>query len=278
MMSESWLKLTNQVCVVTGATGGMGEKICFEFAKQGAVVVLIDIKAAALATLKQKLETETGATVYVENCDVTDPAAVEAASQSIVAEAGHIDVLVNTAGILKFAPLEDLKYETWQQVLKVNLDGYFLTAQTFGKVMKAQGHGSMVHISTVASLAPETYSGAYSTSKAGVNMLSKQIAAEWGQYGVRSNVLMPCLVKTPMSMPFYADPEVENGRKKLTANKRIGTVQDIADGVLFLASDRASYVNGAALPVDGGFNMMMGDQIPKPGGRKQYAIDHETDW
>ncbi len=177
-------------------------------------------------------------------------------------------------GILKFAPLEKLDYQTWQQVLNINLNGYFLMAQKFGQVMMKQKSGTMIHISTVASQSPETYSGAYSTSKAGVNMLSKQLAAEWGEFGIRSNVIMPCLVKTPMSMSFYSDPQVENGRKKLTANKRIGSVQDIANTVLFLASDRSDYINGAQIPVDGGFNIMMGDQIPKPGGRKEYALEH----
>lgn len=275
-MTKTWLNLTDKVCVVTGATGGMGEKICADLAQQGAIVVLVDVKTDALSSLAEKLR-RNDARVIIENCDVTSEKAVKNMCAEVVEQQGHIDVLINTAGILKFAPLEDLDYKTWQEVIKVNLDGYFLTSQILGKQMIKQGGGAMVHISTVASLAPETYSGAYSTSKAGVNMLSKQLAAEWGQYGVRSNVLMPCLVKTPMSIPFYADPEVEAGRKQLTASKRIGSVQDISDGVLFLASDRASYVNGAALPVDGGFNMMMGDQIPKPGGRKMYAVKHMND-
>lgn len=273
-MSENWLNMSGKVCVVTGATGGMGEKICMDFAKQGANVVLVDIKDKELVSLKNKIQTDCDVTVLTENCDVTSPDQVTQMCQDVVKQLNRIDVLVNTAGILKFSPLENLDYEVWKQVINVNLNGYFLTSQILGKQMIKQGSGAMVHISTVASLSPETYSGAYSTSKAGVNMLSKQLAAEWGRYGVRSNVLMPCLVKTPMSMPFYADPDVENGRKKLTASKRIGNVQDISDGVLFLASERASYINGAALPVDGGFNMMMGDQIPKPGGRKEYALKH----
>lgn len=273
-MSESWLALTDQVCVVTGAVGGMGTRICEALAQQHAQLVLVDLKAEALTALKARLETQYQVKVMTGSCDATDPKQVQALCDQVLAQFGKVDVLINTAGILKFAPLEDLSYATWQQVINVNLNGYFLMAQTFGKAMIAQKHGAMIHISTVASMDPETYSGAYSTSKAGVNMLSKQLAAEWGQFGVRSNVIMPCLVKTPMSAPFYADPAVENGRKQLTASKRIGTVDDIANLALFLASDCSSYLNGDEIPVDGGFHMMMGDQIPKPGGRREFAIKH----
>lgn len=147
-------------------------------------------------------------------------------------------------------------------------------SQRFGKAMIKQHKGTIVNISTIASRFPETYSGAYSTTKAGVNMLSRQIAAEWGQFGVRSNCVLPCLVKTPLSADFYSDPAVEQGRKALTASKRIGNLDDIANTVLYLSSDRSDYTNGGEVTVEGGFGIMMGDQIPKPGGRREYAIEH----
>lgn len=105
-------------------------------------------------------------------------------------------------------------------------------------------------------------------------MISKQIAAEWGQFGVRSNCVLPCLVKTPLSKDFYKDKEVEDGRSRLVASKRIGELKDISNTVLFLASDRSDYTNGDEINVDGGIGIMMQDMIPKPGGRRQYAIDH----
>lgn len=105
-------------------------------------------------------------------------------------------------------------------------------------------------------------------------MMSRQMAAEWGQFGVKSNCVLPCFVKTPLSAPFYADPEVEQGRKRLTASKRIGDLSDISNAVLFLASDRSDYTNGGEVTVEGGFGIMMGDMTPKPGGRRQYAIEH----
>lgn len=273
-MATDWLGLKDKVCVVTGAIGGMGTKICHELAAQEATVVALDMKRDPLEKFVKELKTTYQTNALAVACNVTDEASVQHAVTQVKDALDHVDVVINTAGILKFDPLEDLDYATWKQVLDVNLNGYYLITHEFGKLMIAQKHGTFVHISTVASDIPETYSGAYSTSKAGVNMLSKQVAAEWGMFGIRSNVLEPCLVKTPMSADFYADPKVENGRKALTASKRIGTTQDIANAILFLASDRSSYINAAALPIDGGFSVMMQNQIPKPGGRRGFAETH----
>lgn len=273
-MADNWLELNDKVCVVTGAIGGMGTKICEALAGQHAKVVALDMKAEAVSEFADRLSTDYHVETLAVACNVTDETSVQAAVAQVQAKFNRVDVVINTAGILKFDPLEDLDYATWKQVLDVNLNGYYLVTHEFGKVMIKQHHGTFVHISTVASDIPETYSGAYSTSKAGVNMLSKQVAAEWGMFGIRSNVLEPCLVKTPMSAAFYADPKVENGRKTLTASKRIGTTNDIANATLFLASDRSSYVNATGLAIDGGFSVMMQNQIPKPGGRRGFAETH----
>ena len=156
----------------------------------------------------------------------------------------------------------------------VNLTGYFITSQRFGREMIKAGQGRLVHISTVASHSPETFSGVYSSTKAGVNMMSKMLAAEWGPYGVRSNCVEPCFVKTPMSANFYADPEVEKSRSRLIATRRIGEVSDIANAVMFLASTRSDFTTGDAIKVDGGFSNMMGDLTAKPGGRRAYADNY----
>ncbi|ANZ60431.1 2-deoxy-D-gluconate 3-dehydrogenase [Secundilactobacillus paracollinoides] len=274
MAEKSWLGLTGKVCVVTGAVGGMGTKICAEFAKQGANVVLVDLLADKVTAYATDLAAKFGVKTLALTCDTTAETQVDAAVEQVVATFGRVDILVNTAAILRFSPLEDLRLDEWQTALNINVTGYFLMAQRFGKQMIKQRKGTMVHISTVASYFPETYSGAYSTTKAAVNMLSKQIAAEWGQYGVRSNCILPCLVKTPMSESFYADPDVESGRTRLVASRRIGTLDDIANSVLYLASDRSDYTNGAELAVDGGIGIMMQDMIPKPGGRRGYAEAH----
>lgn len=267
----NWLGLEGDVCAVTGALGGMGAEICREFARNGANVVLLDLNGQKVQQAAQKLHDDYGVRARGYQMDATSEAQVQAAVDSVVADFGRVDVLVNTAGILRFSPMEDLPLSDWKAVIDVNLTGYFLTSQRFGRQMIRQGGGRLVHISTVASHSPETFSGAYSSSKAGVNELSQMLAAEWGPYGVRSNCVEPCFVKTPMSADFYRDPEVERGRSRLIATRRIGEVTDIANAVMFLASKRSDFTTGTAIKVDGGFSNMMGDLTPKPGGRRAYA-------
>ncbi|HEL2057413.1 TPA: SDR family oxidoreductase [Streptococcus suis] len=271
-MSDKWLGLDGKTAVVTGAVGGMGKTIVEEFAKQGTNVVLLDIREDALIAYAAEIAAKYG----VKTLPVVTNSTVEADVDNAVVQAvetfGTVDILVNTAAMLRACPLEDLPLEEWRQTVDINLTGYFLVSQRFGRQFIKQGKGNMVHISTIASVFPETYSAAYSSTKAGVNMLSRQMAAEWGQFGVRSNCIQPCFVKTPLSEAFYADPVVEEGRKALTANKRIGNTMDIANAVLYLASDRSDYTNGHELRVEGGFGIMMGDQTPKPGGRREYAV------
>ena len=271
---SNWLKLEGDVCAVTGALGGMGTEICREFARNGANVVLLDLDEAKVKAAAADLAAEFGIHAEGYSMDCTSEESVQAAVDATIADFGHVEVLVNTAGILRFAPMEDLPLSDLEAVLKVNLVGTFIPSQRFGREMIKAGKGRLVHISTAASYQPETFSGIYSSTKAGVNMLSKMLAAEWGPYGVRSNCVCPCFVKTPMSASFYADPEVEKSRSRLIATRRIGEVTDIANAVMFLASTRSDFTTGAEIMVDGGFSNMMGEMTAKPGGRRAFAENY----
>lgn len=276
-MSDKWLGLEGKVAAVTGAVGGMGRTIVQEFAKQGTNVVLMDIREDALVEYAEEIAKEYGIETLAVKTNSVSEEEVDNAVAKAIEKFGRVDILVNTAAMLRACPLEDLPLEEWRQTVDINLTGYFLVSQRFGRQFIKQGKGTMVHISTIASVFPETYSAAYSSTKAGVNMMSRQMAAEWGQFGVRSNCIQPCFVKTPLSESFYADPVVEEGRKALTANKRIGNTMDIANAVMYLSSDRSDYTNGHELRVEGGFGIMMGDQTPKPGGRREFAVkEHEA--
>ena len=123
--------------------------------------------------------------------------------------------------------------------------------------MREAGGGSIVNVASIAGLTPQTISGAYSASKAGVLLLSRQMAVEWGPQGVRSNAICPGMIRTPFSAKFYAEPGFEAKRALVTASRRVGEPQDIADVALFLPSPRSAYVNGAALAVDGGMSSML---------------------
>ncbi len=260
---SNWLKLEGDVCAVTGALGGMGVEICREFARNGANVVLLDLDEEKVKAAAADLATEFGIHAESYKMNATDEAEVQAAVDATIADFGRVDVLVNTAGILRFAAMEDLPLSDWEQVLNVNLTGYFITSQRFGREMIKAGKGRLVHISTVASHSPEAVSGVDRSTKAGVNMMSMMLAAAWGTYGVRSNCVEPCFVKTPMSASFYADPEVEKSRSRLIAN-----------AVMFLASKRSDFTTGDAIKVDGGFSNMMGDLTAKPGGRRAFADNY----
>lgn len=259
--NNDWLNLTSRVCVVTGAAGGIGAIVARELAAQGATLVLLDLDLDTCQSLAATLGGEASALA----CDISDAASVRQAAAQVLASHGRCDVLVNNASVMRPGRLEDISLAHWNQVLAVNLSGYLLCAQAFGQPMLAQGSGSIIHVASIAAHAPQPWSGAYSTAKAGVSMLSRQLAVEWGARGVRSNAVCPGLIRTPLSAAFYADPQVEQQRSAMTASRRIGEPQDIADAVLFLASQRASYINGAELLVDGGFESMPMALLPRPG-------------
>lgn len=259
-----WLGLAGQVCVVTGAASGIGAAIAHNLAQAGAHVALLDRDAPAVQARAAALAAE-GFTALAVPCDVSSEADTLAAAAQVRDTLGPCAVLVNNAGLLRPATLDTIDLADWQQVLGVNLTGYLLCARAFGADMRAQGRGSIVHVASISGHFPQTGSGAYSASKAGVLLLSRQLAVEWGAQGVRSNTLCPGMVRTPLSARFYEEPGFEAKRAAVTASRRIGEPQDIADVALFLASPRSAYVNGADIAVDGGMSSMLMDMVPRPG-------------
>lgn len=256
----SWLQLEGKIVVVTGAAGGIGQALARAFASQAARVVLLDRDAAGLEALARDL----GNGAFGLACDISRPEEIAAAADRVEAEGGA-DVLVNNAAILRAGPLESVAEADWSAMLRINLTGYLLMAQSFGKAMLARGEGALVHIASIAGSQPQPASGAYSASKAATLMLSRQLAQEWGPRGVRSNCVSPGLVRTPLSEAFYADPEVKARRERMVPLRRIATPGDMADAALFLASPRASYVTGQDIVVDGGLSQSLMGLVPRPG-------------
>src|ERR1700712_95772 len=259
-----WLGLSGRVCVVTGGGGGIGRATALSVARAGARIAAIDLDERGLEGTRDALR-EFGAEHFIARCDTANAESVTGVSDTIEKSLGPCRVLVNTAAVLRPGGLENLTLAEWNAVLSVNLTGYFLCAQSFGRQMRKSGHGSLVHVSSIAGSHAQGHSGAYRVSKAGVIMLSQQLANEWGPHGIRSNVVSPGLVITPMSQPFYDTPGVTERRKAVVPMRRIGMPQDIADAILFLASDRSSYVSGDEITVDGGFVRMLMNLVPRPG-------------
>jgi len=265
---QGWLGLDGRVCVVTGAAGGIGAEIARELAAVGARVALLDRDEKAAKAVAATIA-ETGAKAIGVHCDITDEASVNGAAEAIAGQLGRCDVLVNNAAAIYADALMNVKIDKWNQLMSVNLTGFLLCSQVFGRQMIAGGGGSMVHVASISGGVPQPYSGAYSVSKAGVKMLSRLLAVELGEHGIRSNVVSPAMVRTPMSEVIYKDPEVLRLRENIVPMRRISGPPDIAEAVLFLASDRASYISGQDILVDGGLSQAFLSLIPRPGFEKK---------
>ena len=261
--SSDWLGLSGRVSVVTGGGGGIGRTTAVALPRPARMSPLSI--ATNGAWKRREPSCVSWACISSWRCDTTSAESVAAAADAVEKSLGPCSILVNTAAVLRPGGLDTLSLAEWNTVLAVNLTGYFLCAQTFGRQMRKLGRGSLVHVASIAGSHAQGQSGAYSVSKAGVVMLSRQLASEWGPQGIRSNVVSPGMVITPMSQSFYDTPGVTERRTAVMPSRRIGMPQDIADAILFLASDRASYVNGDEIIVDGGFANMLMNLVPRPG-------------
>jgi NAD(P)-dependent dehydrogenase (short-subunit alcohol dehydrogenase family) len=178
---------------------------------------------------------------------------------------GSSRVLVNAAGVLAPGGLDRLPLDDWNRLLAVNLSGAFHCAQAFGAGMRAAGGGALVHVASIAGSLPVPQAGAYAVAKAGLLMLSRQLALEWGRDGVRSNTVSPGLIHTPMTQAFHDAPGVAEARAAMIPRGRIGTPRDVARVVVFLAGPEADYVTGQDLIVDGGLGGILMGLLPRPG-------------
>lgn len=263
-MSIDHFGLQGKVCVVSGAGGGIGRSIAQRFTAHGAKVALVDRDLAAARDVAERLRAD-GATVAAIACDISDKASVEAAAAQIERELGPTQVLVNNAAMVRNGLLSELSLEDWNALIGVNLTGFFICSQIFRRQMKAAGGGAIVHIASIAGSVPQPNSGAYSVSKAGVLMLSRHLALEWGGDGIRSNVVSPAMVITPLSQSIYDNAEVRAKREQVVPMHRIGLPQDIAAATVYLGSALSDYVTGQEILVDGGWSSAMLAMVPRPG-------------
>lgn len=264
MNGPDWLELNGQVFAVTGAANGIGFGIASALVDAGARVALLDLNEGACQEAEDKLNINDQCAIAVA-CDTSDHDSLNRAAAAVQDTLGPCAGLVNNAGILRSASLKTVDLDEWNQVLNVNLTGYLLAARAFYPHMCRIGEGSIVNIASIASNFPQTYSSAYSASKAGICQLSRQLAVEWSRELIRSNTVSPGMVRTPLSAAFYAEPGLEDRRSAMTASNRIGEPVDIANTVLFLLSRRSSYINAADIAVNGGMDAMLMDMVPRPG-------------
>lgn len=241
----------DKVAVVTGAARGIGLAIARKFLDEGYRVALLDIDAQTVSTACGRLGQQDR--VLALACDVADPAQVKTSVDKVSARFGRIDVLVNNAGIALFKPILDTTYAEWARVLDVNLSGPFICTQACAPVMLNNGGGAIVNISSISGLRASSLRVAYGTSKAALDHLTKQQAAELGNLGIRVNAVAPGPVDTAMAKQVHT-PDIRADYHDAIPLNRYGTEEEIAAAVLFLCSDAASYINGHTLAVDGGFD------------------------
>ncbi len=240
----------DKVALVTGAARGIGLAAARRFLDEGWRVGLLDIDGPALRAVVAELG-EDHRTLAVE-CDVSGRAGVAAAMEELVAKFGRIDALVNNAGVAVFKPLLETADDEWERVLAVNLTGPFLCTTAAAPIMAREGGGAIVNITSISGLRASTLRSAYGTSKAGLAHLTKQLAVELGEMGIRVNAVAPGPVDTAMAKAVHS-PAIRADYHDAIPLNRYGREEELAEAIYFLCSDKSSYITGQVLAVDGGF-------------------------
>jgi NAD(P)-dependent dehydrogenase (short-subunit alcohol dehydrogenase family) len=245
--------------LVTGAGSGLGARIAARLANEGYRVALVDTDKAAV---EREAAALSGAMAFA--VDVTDEAAVEAMVAALVDAFGAApDLLVNNAGIVRFGDLLDHSVADFRRVLDVNLTGAYIVTQKVARRMVERGSGAIVNITSLNALAPSPDAGAYPAAKAALAKLTEQFALVLGPRGIRVNAIAPGFIDAGMSAPIYTDPEARRARSSSVPIGSLGTADDVADAVLFLASEKARYIHGHHLVLDGGISISLKNHLPR---------------
>lgn len=235
-----------KIALVTGAARGIGLASTKKFLSQGWHVVMVDIDGEELERSSKDLSEVTAITY-----DVSIPENVEKLAASVDADFGKLDALVNNAGVADFGPIQETSFERWRRIMSNNLDAPFLMVQAFTNLL-AKAKGAIVNITSISGFRASTLRVAYGTSKAALAHLTLQHAVELGELGIRANGIAPGPVNTKLALAVHS-PEIRAAYHDALPLNRYGTEQEIANAIVFLCSDEASFITGQILGVDGGF-------------------------
>jgi NAD(P)-dependent dehydrogenase (short-subunit alcohol dehydrogenase family) len=246
------MRFSGKIVAVTGAAQGIGNEIAFRFAKEDALIYICDLDAARGADAVRRIS-EAGGKASFLKLDVTAEVDWIEAVSRIDKERGRLDVLVNNAGISIRRKFEEYEVEAWDKMMAVNVRGVFLGMKHSIPLMRRGGGGSIVNVASIAGLIGHRYSPiAYIATKGAVTMMTKGVAVQYAGDNIRANTVNPSTVETTLVAELFSDPQKKAERLGEIPLGRLAATSDVANAVLFLASDEASFITGASLPIDGG--------------------------
>ncbi len=250
-MDGSKFSLDGKVALVTGGSRGIGRAIALTFADAGADVVVSARKLPDLEVVSEEIRAKGRKSLAVAS-HIAKIEESKGLVEKVKAEFGRIDILVNNAGTNPYnGPLIDAEEWAWDVTMNVNLKGPFLLSLLVARIMREQGGGNIINMASGAGINPSSLH-IYSVSKAGLIMLTRCMAREWGQYNIRVNAIAPGVIKTRLSELLWKEPAVGERAARSNVLGRLGEPEDVAEAALFLASDASSYVTGVTIPVGGG--------------------------
>jgi gluconate 5-dehydrogenase len=250
MSGTDWLQLHDRPSLVVGA-GGLGGASALALAAQGARVLLVDVREDNLESVRVRAK-EAGFDVETLAADLLSPQTCRDVVADAVERLGGIQVFLHAIGRNVRLPLLELDDDAWSQTINLNLSTAYWVGQAVGRVMCASGYGRMVFMSSVSGLLAHPHHAPYAATKGGLNQLMRVMAREWAQHGVTVNAVAPGYIETDLTKAHLAKDGVREGLTSLVPAQRLGQPQEVADAVTFLASDRAGFITGQVLYVDGG--------------------------